>query len=678
MEPLANPTPDAARDPGARSAVLLVDIATHRPPGRVLQALKQRLPRHPEAPEHDALTLLSSALATVLPEGWRVFSGVHGGSPSIDAAVSRIVREAITDLVVVPVDPHYDAGTTGTITRELYRVLRRRGPHLNVAVRSTWHEDGAYVNALARRIAEHASRHGFRPEKATLRFEVRRASVGGEGEQAARRHIGLTVTRVADRLGWPADRRSLESERQPLSHTPAQEGTERVLTCRLPFPTDPAEAMGDVDDVCPAMHTFPPFISALKSVALHGAKPPLPGRRTATPLLAPRPEKSHHVGEPARLVMIGASLEGSLGGGRGPRIHHSTPSAFGQVRTSRKQLRSFLEWVRTGSPVYEAFVWNTCQRVEFYGYVPESLAGPTADLLTERIRRELFGSLPKGLAVNVLGNVEVRHHLTRTACGLNSDLPGDRDVAAQLETSGRIARCAGTAGQRVARLIEDAGEVTRRVQETTSWGRFATGYCEAALARVSEVNHDTLDEAHHVVIGGSATSRSILTQLCRRHEVPQRQLILIYRDHHGQMSQLRAAVGCGRRLRVHSYSERRVLRAIADADFVFFGMDQPHPVLTTSEIHGLRDFTERPLTMVDFNSSGSVSGAPPEGVHLWTPEALDQAVAAHTAITATRKGFTDAVAQAEEYIADALGVKTMATGAIREPGSAAGDPGASC
>jgi glutamyl-tRNA reductase len=167
------------------------------------------------------------------------------------------------------------------------------------------------------------------------------------------------------------------------------------------------------------------------------------------------------------------------------------------------------------------------------------------------------------------------------------------------------------------------------------------------------------DEMRHVVIGGSTTSRSVLSALIEQYRVPPKQVTAVYRDHHGQMKQMRAALGNGKRLRVHSYLDERVLRAIADADVVFFGIDQTEPVIEASALVESRDLAARPLTVVDFNSFGSIDeDADLDGVRLWTAGQLDQAVAAHVAITTTRTGFARAAEQAEARIARHLAERT--------------------
>lgn len=625
-----------------RSATLLVDTHPSRS-GRAVAWLGRLAGRRAEADRSAILAEVGAALAAVLPEGWEVFTLDTGTRPSVASLLDRMIDEGIEELVVVPLQPQYSALGTGAFMPALYRALRRRGRRLSVAVRAAWYDDAAYVSALARLIAEDARAKGLRPERSGLRFLAR-----GVGHDSWRAQVRRTAELTAQRLGWPAERVQVDfvgSGGGGVCGTGCGiGGSGEVLEVELGFA---AAAAGAADR---SLHTYPPFVAALRHIVLHGAKP-LPSAKDArTPLLGAGAEPDATV-EPASFVLIGVSLAGGLRDGNGPAIRHSDPTAFGRVRKSHKALQSFLAWVRERTPVCEAIVWNTCQRIEFYGWLPESGGAAARDRLIRRIRTELFGSEPDGLEVNVLRGNDARHHLLRTACGLNSDLPGDRDVAAQLQTACRLAQCAGTAGTRAMATVEEAVALAGRVSAETAWGEFSTGYCTAAIARVFEVDGVMADELRHVVIGGSTTSRAVLSALTEQYRVPPRRITAVYRDHHGQLKQLRAALGNGKRLRVHSYLDERVLRAIADADVVFFGIDQTEPVIEASALLHSRDLAARPLTVVDFNSFGSIDeDADLDGVRLWTAGQLDQAVAAHVAIMTTRAGFARAAEQAEARI----------------------------
>jgi hypothetical protein len=128
--------------------------------------------------------------------------------------------------------------------------------------------------------------------------------------------------------------------------------------------------------------------------------------------------------------------------------------------------------------------------------------------------------------------------------------------------------------------------------------------------------------------------------------------MLVYRNTQGgQVKLLRKALGRGRRLRTGSYSDRAVLDAIADADVVHFGIDRDEPVLTTEMLQGARDFTERPLIVVDFNTSGSTSGLEQiPGITLITAEMLDTEVEAFADSLCASEEFPRYVQEAETWI----------------------------
>lgn len=367
-------------------------------------------------------------------------------------------------------------------------------------------------------------------------------------------------------------------------------------------------------------------------------------------------------GAGATLLSVGVSTGGPSGSGEGPQVRRSEAAAFARVKRSHSGVRTFLTGVHGDPRVREALVWSTCQRMELYGWIADGCTSRELEALVASLRVGLFGDEPPGLAVNVLLDDEARHHLLRTACGLNSDLPGDRDVTAQLETACRSARSAGAAGPRSIRMVAEAKAVAREVREQTHWGVFATGYCAAALARIHELEGIRPRDLTHVVIGGSTTSRSVLGTLRDDHGVPDQRLTVVFRGHHGQRRELRKAVGGGTALKTHGYGDEEVLTRVAAADVVYFGIDRPDPVFRASTLAGLRDFRTRPLIVLDFNSSGSIGAGPlPSFVTVWDAKDLDHAVAAHTAIMTARADFREALDEAEERIALRLG-----TTAVRE------------
>ena len=192
------------------------------------------------------------------------------------------------------------------------------------------------------------------------------------------------------------------------------------------------------------------------------------------------------------------------------------------------------------------------------------------------------------------------------------------------------------------------------LREQTGWGRFNPSYCFAALSQVVRATGLELADCRCLVIGGSSTSRSVLSSLIEGFEVPSRRLALAYRGHGGgQIRLLRKAIRDGRRIRVQSYGEAQVIQAIGDADVVIYGIDHDEPALRADRIRDLRDFRERPLTVIDFNTLGSTAGLDAvEGLTLWTAEQLDRAVMTFADAMCATPDFHRAVDEAEKWIAE--------------------------
>jgi len=350
--------------------------------------------------------------------------------------------------------------------------------------------------------------------------------------------------------------------------------------------------------------------------------------------------------------MIGVSLQNRLGPGRGPRLGYSEPGPFCCVKKPHDEVYTLLQALRSQEGLREAFVWNTCHRFELYGWL-EKADAPAGGCVVARIRKRLFDPDPEGLVINVLIGHQAWHHLVRTVAGLNSGLPGDRDVVEQLQTAHRLAEASGTAGPRSRRLVNEAVALAEEMRAQTAWGRLDPGYCFASLSRICDLSGLCPAVCRHLVIGGSTTSCSILHTLHERFGVDRRQMTLVYRSHGGgRIKLLRKAIGNGARLRTHSYTEQAVLRAVADADVVFFGIDRDTPVLDAGDLRGLRDFAQRPLTVIDFNTLGSTSGLETlRGVNVWTAARLEDEVAAYAETMCAARPFAEAVHEVEDWIA---------------------------
>lgn len=625
--------------------------------------------------EEQALQLQSK-----LPDGWRVFFAMRYGSPSIAETLQEIEAAGVEELVVIPMYPQFSGTTTGTALRELYGSLQRGHHQLHVLTRNTWYDDGGYVYAQAKLIAEYAQRHQLTPDDTFLLF-----SAHGLPESYVRkgdpypRHVQRTADLVVERLGWRSDRHAtayqsrfgpgkwlLPKTDEYLAELNAK-GERKVLVCPVSFTTDCLETLEEIDVrcrkvferdggelyLCPALNGYEPFITALKSLVLEGPHPVTSWGEKATPLMAPKAEAVASDPDMDSLVMIGVSVPNRINKDCGPRLRCSSEAELHRVKKPQCEIPGILRTIYEQGDVREAMLWNTCHRFEFYGWSGHDETVPARDCIVARVRDHLIDCDDESdLQVNVLFGVEAWHHMVRTVSGLNSGLPGDQDVIEQLQTAYRLAEKAGTAGPLAKRLISDVIEIQKRLRRETAWGQFDPGYCYAALSQIVETTGLNLAESRIAVIGGSTTSRSVLTTLAERFGVPRRQMTLVYRGHSGNhLKLLRKAIGNGKRIRVQSYSDRPAIEAIADADIVLFGIDRDEPVLDAVQVHECRDFSVRPMTVIDFNTFGSTTGfACVAGVHLIGAEQVEAAVQAYADTMCAMPEFADAVKAAERWI----------------------------
>jgi protoporphyrin/coproporphyrin ferrochelatase len=620
----------------------------------------------------------AAALAKLLPDSWKVLTAMRYGRPSIAEAVQTIIDEGIAELVVVPVYPQYSRTTTGTLVQELYSVLKRAGAHINVTARTSWYDDAGYVNAQAGLIADYAAEQGLSPDNAILLFSAHGLPVSyvERGDPYAAQ-VKRSIELVTARLGWPVQRTRvayqsrmgpgawLEPDTEETLAQLAAEGERRVLVCPISFAVDCLETLEEIGlryrqrfeslggelHRCPAMNASEPFMQVLKNLVARGSRPVTRWKEAA--LLAEPAQRSTPAGVDlalGRLFMVGVSLASRVGPGRGPQLVYSETDQFRCAKKPHEEVQNLLAALRLGGEVPEALVWNTCHRFELYGWLAET--GKGGPCMVSRIRRDLLGDGDGSLQVNVLFGADAWHHLMRTVIGLNSGLPGDKDIVEQLRNAYQQAERAGTAGARLKALVDEAAGLARDAQAETTWGRESLGYCHAALVQLQRRMDLKLANCRHVVIGGSATSRSVLQSLFERFEVHERDATLVYRAHQGgQTKLLRKVIGNGRRLRVDSYSTKEVVNAIADADVVYFGIDRDEPVLTDEHLRGLRDFTARPLTIVDFNTAGSTAGLENlPGVRLLTAKQIEAEVNALADEVCMQERFPHNLTEAESWI----------------------------
>ena len=622
----------------------------------------------------------AQGLEEALPRNWEVYHAMRYGRPSIPETLRAIEAAGVEELVVVPMYPQYSDPTTGTAMRLVYDYLKRSGSLLHVTTRTCWYDDHGYINAQSKLLQQYTKEHGLTPENSFLVFSTHGLPVSyvSRGDPYPD-HVRRTAALVAKQLGWPADRMSLAYQSRfgpvkwlkpftdELLSDLADAGEKRVLVCPISFTADCLETLEELDlrdrtiledagaqmFLCPALNTFEPFISALKHLVLRGPQSMAANGNTLRHSI----DTENHVARPNveldSLIMVGLSMSGRIDSRHGPSLSYVDVETLGGAKRSQCEVPDVLRSVCNPNQLSEAWIWNTCHRYELYGWAGAN--APDRKHLADQLQRQLFQD-GTGAAknVNILFGADAWHHLARTAVGLNSSLPGERDILQQLQAAHRLAECAGAAGLATRQLLDEVLSIVDRVQSETAWGQFSADYAHISLGGVSQWSGIDFTNQRIVVIGGSTTSVGAMVTLREQFNVPGSNLTLLYRGHKngGQLKLLRKAIGNGRRLRLHSYDEPAVLQSIADADIVVSGLDRNEPILDGHVLRSIRDWRARPLTIVDFNMFGSTTGLERiPGIHLYDARRLEDEAGHYADQLCASPQFARAVEAAESWLA---------------------------
>jgi len=152
------------------------------------------------------------------------------------------------------------------------------------------------------------------------------------------------------------------------------------------------------------------------------------------------------------------------------------------------QQQAILKHLHTQESVSEALLLETCNRLEFYLYVQKAVN------TTELLCSVLDEHIPDSSAIfreyqNKLEGKRVIKHLFKVAAGLDSQIPGEDQVLAQLKSAYSMAIDSHTTGLVFHRLLHHAFRAGKAVRTETD---INSGALSIALAAV-DIARDALD-----------------------------------------------------------------------------------------------------------------------------------------------------------------------------------------
>lgn len=179
------------------------------------------------------------------------------GRPSIPERLSAMKERGCERILVFPLYPQYSAATTATVNDKAFETLlaMRWQPALRTV--PPYHDDPAYIDAVAGSIESHVATLGWEPEIVLASFHGLPKSYFEKGDPY-HCHCMKTARLVRERLGWPEERLVVtfqsrfgpEEWLQPYTDKMverlAKEGVKRIAVVNPGFVSDCLETLEEI------------------------------------------------------------------------------------------------------------------------------------------------------------------------------------------------------------------------------------------------------------------------------------------------------------------------------------------------------------------------------------------------------------------------------------------------
>ncbi len=127
------------------------------------------------------------------------------GNPSIDSITTEMMQAGCTRIVIFPLYPQYSASTTATVNDKFFESLMKMRFQPAIRIVPPYHDEPAYIDALARSIESHLATVEFDPEVVIASYHGIPQSYFQKGDPY-HCHCMKTSRLLRDRLGWDDDK----------------------------------------------------------------------------------------------------------------------------------------------------------------------------------------------------------------------------------------------------------------------------------------------------------------------------------------------------------------------------------------------------------------------------------------------------------------------------------------
>jgi glutamyl-tRNA reductase len=234
----------------------------------------------------------------------------------------------------------------------------------------------------------------------------------------------------------------------------------------------------------------------------------------------------------------------------------------------------------------EGFIISTCNRVEIGGLVADSDGEHALMRFLTDIHHVSAEELVPHLYVH--RGVDAVQHLFRLASGLDSMVLGEDQIQLQIKGALAAARAAGTAGQLITRLLENALAVGKLVRTQTGIARSRLSVVSVALDIARDALGDLADR-RVLIVGAGRMAELALKHL---HGASRQNLGIVNRTYE-RAQELATAYGAA------AYPFELLERALAGADVVVSCTAAPELVISADLLERARAGRETPQVLLD-------------------------------------------------------------------------------
>ncbi|MBC8134063.1 MAG: glutamyl-tRNA reductase, partial [Deltaproteobacteria bacterium] len=268
--------------------------------------------------------------------------------------------------------------------------------------------------------------------------------------------------------------------------------------------------------------------------------------------------------------------------------HRTAPLGVRErLAVAPEQIAQTIRALASLSPVREAALLSTCNRVEVYAASPDPDAAIAALrlLLAERAGTS-ESELGPHLYVRV--DVEAVHHLFRVAASLDSQVVGEPQILGQVKQAHDSAITAGVAGPVLGACFTGAFRIARRVRRETEIARNPVSLSSVAIDYAKKIFEGFTGRT--VVLVGAGKMADLAARALRGQGAE----LLITNRTAARAEELAARIGG----RVHAFEDLE--GALVRADIVIASTGARQPVLTQALVaRAQRKRRGRPLFLID-------------------------------------------------------------------------------